>query len=317
MLAYLVIREGTKWTDVYRLVPGQTVTLGRAPSNQIVIKDERCSRSHAEIFLSEDRWHLRDLGSRNGTLVDGERVENQYTLEPEDVIKIGGFQMKFVLDVSSVFPDSSSVLKKAGPTAETLVESDLGHESESVLSDDAPNQIMHRAVRTKYLTPHPGGEDSATPKVGKAATALCRLAFQLANATDLSELSEVALSGVFDETRVDAGALLLLPRDFPDKPSGPDLEVFAAKTTSEQTYHRVSDFLATTVLREGEAILARNVMDDSVLGGRDSKGDIHATSVICAPIRRGDRVLGLIHLYSTRSDLVPDSEDLEFTLAVA
>ena len=45
-LAYLVIREGSKWSDVFRLVPGQSVTIGRAPTNQIVIKDERCSRNH-------------------------------------------------------------------------------------------------------------------------------------------------------------------------------------------------------------------------------------------------------------------------------
>ena len=53
-LAYLVIREGSKWSDVFRLVPGQSVTVGRAPTNQIVIKDERCSRTHVEVFLSAD-----------------------------------------------------------------------------------------------------------------------------------------------------------------------------------------------------------------------------------------------------------------------
>ena len=53
-------------------------------------------------------------------------------------------------------------------------------------------------------------------------------------------------------------------------------------------------------MREGQAVLARNVMDDSQLGSRDSKGEIHATSVICAPIRRDGKVLGVIHLYSTR-----------------
>ena len=40
MLAYLVIREGTKWTDVFRPVPGQSVTIGRAPTNQIILKDD-------------------------------------------------------------------------------------------------------------------------------------------------------------------------------------------------------------------------------------------------------------------------------------
>jgi Nif-specific regulatory protein len=44
---------------------------------------------------------------------------------------------------------------------------------------------------------------------------------------------------------------------------------------------------------------------------------VDATSVICAPIRRGKRVLGLLHLYSTNDERVPDPDDLEFTLAVA
>ena len=70
-------------------------------------------------------------------------------------------------------------------------------------------------------------------------------------------------------------------------------------------------------MREGEAVLARNVMGDSTLGSRDSKGEIHATSVICAPVRHGKSMLGLVHLYSTDARRVPDPEDLEFTLAVA
>ena len=45
MIAYLVIREGSKWTDVFRLIPGRTVTVGRAPTNQIVIKDLRLQGS--------------------------------------------------------------------------------------------------------------------------------------------------------------------------------------------------------------------------------------------------------------------------------
>jgi Nif-specific regulatory protein len=79
----------------------------------------------------------------------------------------------------------------------------------------------------------------------------------------------------------------------------------------------VSNFLATTVMREGEAVLARNVLDDSALGTRDSRGDILATGVICAPVRCREQVLGLIHLYSTSTEALPDPDDLEFTLAVA
>ena len=63
--------------------------------------------------------------------------------------------------------------------------------------------------------------------------------------------------------------------------------------------------------------MAQNAIDDSQLGGRDSHGEIHATSVIVAPICGNNGILGTIHLYSTRIDLIPDPLDLEFTLAVA
>ncbi len=70
-------------------------------------------------------------------------------------------------------------------------------------------------------------------------------------------------------------------------------------------------------MREGEAVLARDIQDDSALGIRDSKGEIHATSVICAPIRFKERAVGIVHLYSTRGEKILDPDDLEYTLAVA
>ncbi|MCE9546774.1 MAG: sigma 54-interacting transcriptional regulator [Planctomycetia bacterium] len=314
MLAYLVIREGSKWTDVFRLVPGQAVTLGRAPTNHIVIKDERCSRHHAEIFLAQNQWTLRDLDSRNGTAVGDKQVKGDYLLQPDDVIRIGHVQMKFVHDVSTVFPDSSSIIKrKSVVPADSLDDND---DEASVLQGEEPTQITHRTVQTRFLTP-PDQDESLVPKVGRAATVLCRLAFDLAQATDVNQLANLALGGLFEETRVDAGALLLVPRGFRGEPVGSDLEILAWRSDHEDRYHRVSNFLASMVLREGEAVLARNVIDDSVLGGRDSQGEIHASSVICAPVRHASGVMGLLHLYSTKTEIVPDPDDLEFTLAVA
>ena len=98
---------------------------------------------------------------------------------------------------------------------------------------------------------------------------------------------------------------------------GPRLDVVASRSDSENRYHRVSQFLASTVMRDGQAVLARNVMEDSQFGGKDSKDEILATSVICAPIRLGGEILGVIHLYSTDPDRTIDPDDLEFTLAVA
>lgn len=311
MLAYLVIREGSKWTDVFRLVAGRTVTIGRAPTNQIVIKDERCSRHHAELFLSKENWILRDLESRNGTFVGDQQVEGDWTLSPGDVVRIAHAQLAFVHDLSDAFPENRT-------EDETVTES--ADDDSNVLAAHEPTTITHRRDKTKFLAPNVEIEDeeiTAAPKLGKAATKLCRLAFELANQTDINEVAELALNGLFEGTKVDSGGVLLLPRELNDIPAGADLNLVASRSDGDTRYHRVSDFLATMVLREGEAVLARNIEDDSTLGRRDSQGEIHATSVVCAPIRADGRVAGLIHLYSTSSQYGPDPDDLEFALAVA
>ncbi len=320
MNAYLITRDGSTWADVVRLVPGESVTIGRAPTNTIVLKDERCSRNHAEIFFAQGAWTLRDLDSRNGTLVTGERLSGDHHLEAGDILQIGNSQLAFVHDLSQAFPDSSSLLKSSRPVDPSG--NSYGTETaqaESIFEAFEPTTITHRKDQSRFLdTPSSIGEtDEAVPKVGRAAAQLCRLAFELAKSTDVVSLANVAMTGLFEGTQVDAGAILLRKRDDSGDRSGDELEVIASRSDSSHSYHRVSPFLTSTVLRDGQAVMARNVMDDSNLGNRDSRGEILATSVICAPIRQAGEIFGLVHLYTTDTDRTTDPDDLEFTLAVA
>src|SRR5262245_34484882 len=325
MLAYLVIREGTKWSDVYRLVPGRTVTIGRAGTNQIVIKDERASRQHAEIFVTRGAWTLRDLDSRNGTFVGERQIRGDYTLQPGDVIRIASCYLAFVQDLTQAFPDPITGTPGLAqlPIGEETVSSALASETGEIedpasVLDDAhePTTITHRRNQTRFLVPG-GPNDVAVPRLGQAAAKLCRLAFELASQPDATSVAHLALNGLFDSTHADAGAMLLLPRDAEGDTSPAELQVVASRTDLEPSYHRPSNFLAATVLRDGEAVLARNIEGDSNLATKDSKGEFHATGAICAPIRQERKVIGLIHLYSTSTDRLPDPDDLEFTLAVA
>src|SRR5918994_674226 len=111
--AYLIIREGSKWADVVRLVPGESVTIGRGPTNAVILKDERCSRNHAEVFQARGAWQLRDLDSRNGTMVSGDKLSGDRELQPGDIIQIGNSHLAFVHDLAQAFPDTSTLLKSA------------------------------------------------------------------------------------------------------------------------------------------------------------------------------------------------------------
>src|SRR5208337_3635869 len=110
-LAYLVIREGGKWSDVFRLIPGQATTIGRAPTNQIVLKDDRCSRNHVEVFVSGGQWLLRDLDSRNGTMIGTQRIVGDHLLKAGDIIRIGRSLLIFVHTLADAFSDSSAIVR--------------------------------------------------------------------------------------------------------------------------------------------------------------------------------------------------------------
>jgi hypothetical protein len=73
------------------------MNIGRKRENHIVIDDPRVSRSHAQIRLRFGRYVLYDLGSKAGTLVNGQRV-TETILQPGDVISLAGVMMVYMED---------------------------------------------------------------------------------------------------------------------------------------------------------------------------------------------------------------------------
>jgi len=311
-VAYLVLREENRWRDVFRLTPGQVTTVGRAPTNRIVLRDEICSRNHVEIFQTGSNWTLRDLGSRNGTLIDSKQINSDWELEEGNIIQIGSCDLGFTYDLSKSFPELDEKeepgYQVGGDTVDIVIE-----EMDSSLEPE----IIHRRRRTRY---HPAsaieilGRDRISQMLGQ----LYRLAFDMAGAKGEEQLAEFVLDGLIQGTGADIGAMLLLPAPTKDEAKRSQLRVVGYKSNAEDVpYQKVSDYLSSAVLADREAVLARDIADDSRLAGRDSLGEILAKSVICAPIRADEHLLGLIHLYSTSHKVRLEADDLEFTLAVA
>lgn len=321
--AYLVIRDGKKWSDVFRLTPGRTVTIGRSPTNQIVIKEDQASRQHAEIFFTEGNWVVRDLNSRNGTAIGKDRLVSDHRLKPGDVIWIAGTQMAFVTDLSTAY--DRKVFSRVEIGAETITGLEIDDSDEQATLTELPlpepTNITHRRQKTRLL--HDDVEETPEDELGqdndasKNASRLCRLAFDLANETTPRAIARMALDCLFEITNADAGSILMVPRSRRTTDDPGNLDILAWRSDNRPDYHLVSKFLAQTALRKSEAVLARDVQDDSALGVRDESGRIHATSVIAAPIRMKGRTIGLVHLYSTNAKEGLQPIHLEFTLAVA
>lgn len=90
----LILMEHPGKTRQVTLHPNET-TIGRAPTNGIVLDAQQVSRKHAAVTVGPAFVTLRDLGSRNGTYVNGLRIESQ-VLVNGDSIRIGKCEMRFL-----------------------------------------------------------------------------------------------------------------------------------------------------------------------------------------------------------------------------
>jgi transcriptional regulator with XRE-family HTH domain len=75
---------------------GPRVTIGKAPSNSVVVDHDRTvSRLHAVLEDYGAGWSVRDLGSRNGTYVNGEQIHTERALRPADEVRVGHSRLVF------------------------------------------------------------------------------------------------------------------------------------------------------------------------------------------------------------------------------
>lgn len=135
----LSVRRGPEEGQTFPL-SSSTVTVGRDPVAEIVFSDPEVSRQHARFTRTDEGYQLQDLGSTNGTFVDGRRLGGEVvTLKPGAVITMGS-------NVTVVFeatPDPMATVISA--------DSPFDFPEEEAAEDEADE------LRTVVETPEPGG----------------------------------------------------------------------------------------------------------------------------------------------------------------
>ncbi len=312
MIAYLVVREGNKWRDVHRLTPGQVMSIGRAPANRVVLRDEIASRHHCEIFQSGLVWTLRDLDSRNGTLVNSKPVVGDIGLESGQLIQIGDTLLAFTYDLQETLPK----LEEQSFLNEGETSSGIRPRPTDTPQPVAVPEIVERKRSTRF---EEGGANAelSRDRTSQELAKLYKLAMEMGTANDPKRLAEIVLNGLFESTPADIGAILLLPPDISPPVDPSKLTLLVYKSRNQQPYEKLSEHLSRTVLQTREAVRAKCVSDDPALRERDSLGRIQAQTVICAPLRVNEKLYGLVHLYSTNPTNPLGPDDVEFALAVA
>ena len=108
----LVVLAGEQLAPRYT-VPLAGITIGRATDQSIVLQDPGSSRRHAVISVRQGGFWLEDNGSANGVFVNGTRVW-QHLLQNEDIIRIGGVELRFERDAASKADPFSRIWDESG-----------------------------------------------------------------------------------------------------------------------------------------------------------------------------------------------------------
>lgn len=144
--AHLVVRSGLLEGTVVPLQSDQVTTIGRATTNRLVVPDEICSRNHCEVFFDGGVWKLRDLGSRNGTRVNGDPISGDMQLTEGRQFQIGNTVVSFTRD-----PRNRTGLEEEARTDTLAASSTDTIRAEGRPATEGRPEIVHLTDKTRYM----------------------------------------------------------------------------------------------------------------------------------------------------------------------
>ena len=273
-------------------LPEGEATIGRDPTSAVAVIDPSVSRKHCVLRREDDRFQIRDLESRNGTLVNGVAVKEQW-LRHGDEIATGDSVFLFLLEEDDrANPPSRVEFDESRPTAETKII----HPKEVVYLQ--PDRLLR--------------ELPATSQVARNLSALLKISRVVHAIRDLEELQAQLLDLIFEVIPAGRGAILL------SEGSGQDFNCLYARTrqAGQPQLIRVSRTIARQVMKENVAILGVDV-STGALRDVESLVASEVRSLLCVPLSVFQRMIGCIYLDSTSTASRFQEDHLQFMAAVA
>jgi transcriptional regulator with GAF, ATPase, and Fis domain len=288
----LVVLSGPLKDSTIPLSEPET-SVGREASNGIAVGDPSVSRRHFLLLRQNGNFHLRDLGSRNKTLVNGEPAQEQQ-LRHGDEISAGDSAFLFLIEEEDI---SLPLGRVEFEDAQRTVETTVIHPKDVV--------YLHPDRLLRALPP--------TSRIAANLNVLLKISRIVHAIRDLDELQGQLLDLIFEVVPAGRGAILLA-----DKEGHEFNSLFARMRQSGQApLVKVSRTVARQVLEQGIAILGSDVPNSEDFRAVESLAASQVRSLLCVPLTVFQRVTGCIYLDSSTLSNRLDEEHLQLVTAIA
>lgn len=322
--AYLVLHRGSRWTDVYRLSPADDVVMGRASSNQIVLRSGRASRRHARVFWGSGHtpgWWVEDLASRNGVQLNGQKIVSPQTLGEGDRLEIAGFELRFTTDLTH--GELNTPDPKIHRSQDDVTEGDLSVAWDSSECLDIVSRSLGDLTLGRFQ-PMPKARHDGTeqnPTRSSVDRALLQMAFAMGRAESPDDAAERFLETISEQIPdAEIGLYFDIPHD-----RGSNARLPPPRRVHQRPGHRYrrppETLLEQAFAPNASSILARNVLGDSTLATENTQGEIDVESIILVPLidteSTPQRTSGLIHVTTGADDASLSDEELSLVVTAS
>jgi len=279
----LVVRD-SEGKVIYVPLDRDRITLGRSSICQLCYPDDSgLSRQHMAITRTASGWQVEDLGSKNGTVFNGDRLEAPVPFTIGDRVVVG----HLILELSAGADAATGVHT---PNKVQFVEQDSFSSSSTTVVANLDTLIGPSGAADM--------EKTSLIQGNPQMHALIRAGRELAGHRPLKELFEVIMDLSMEAVMAGRGVLMTL--------EGEDLVVRAARGAG----FKISNTVRRRVMQEKASVLVKDTMLDQGLKDQMSIVQQNVRSMIAVPLQTTDQVIGLIYLDSpdlirafTREDL--------------
>ncbi len=274
-------------------LPDGEATLGRDPTNVVAVADPSVSRKHCLLRCEDGRFQIKDLDSRNGTLVNGLPVKEQWLHHGDEIATGDSVFLFLVEEEQQPFSASRVEFDDSRPTAETKII----HPKEVLYLQ--PDRLLR--------------ELPATSQVARNLNALLKISRVVHAIRDLEELQAQLLDLIFEVVPAGRGAILLA------EGAGQEFNCLYARTrqAGQPQLVRVSRTIARQVMKDNVAILGVDVAASAPLRDVESLVASEVRSLLCVPLSVFQRTIGCIYLDSTSTTSRFQEDHLQLMAAVA